>query len=371
MVERNGRSPMTVLDVAKLAGVSAATAARALGGYGSVSAETTQRVKAAAVQLGYRPNSLARSMITGQTRSLGVVLADIENPFFYGALRGITDTARSHGFDILLANTDENAADERNALRTLSERRVEGVILCPADYEGHDRSHVTSMIDTGTPVVLLDRPLPGLKTDSVGLNNRKAAYQATQSLLALGHRRIAIVTGGAPDLVERLRRPRMAGVERISVTTLGARAAGYRDALLDAGVDPVPEYLTAGGFHRDDAEATTRALMELASPPTAIIAFDSILSLGALMAFRHLGVRCPQDVSLVGFDDAEWAEVVSPPLTVVRQPVYEIGVKACELLLRRIQHPDTKPAHPRLRGVLVQRESTAPPTARPLRSRRA
>jgi LacI family transcriptional regulator len=350
----------TVVDVARAAGVSKATAARALGGYGSVSPATLERVRAAAEELGYSPNGLARSMITGQTRSLGVVLADIENPFFYGVLRGITNTARAHAFDILLANTDEDATNERHALKTLAERRVEGLILCPADGDDDDRSHVTSLLESGTPIVLVDRSIPGLNVDTVGLDNHRAAREATQALIDRGHRRIALLTGGSPVHEATLRRPRMEGVERIPVTTLGARAAGFRDALLDAGIEPEPEYLTAGGFHRDDAEATTRALMSLPTPPTAILASDSILSLGALLALRRLGLRIPDDVSLVGFDDAEWAEAVDPPVTVIRQPVNEIGVKSCELLLRRIADPNLVAARHELRGELVERGSIGP-----------
>lgn len=361
-MDKNGRGAMTtVQDVARKAGVSTATAARALGDYGSVSAATLERVQAAAKELGYRPNGLARSMITGQTRSIGVVLADIENPFFYGVLRGITNTARTNAFDVLLANTDEDATNERQALKTLTERRVEGVILCPADGEDQDRSHLTSLIESRIPVVLLDRFIPGLKVDTVGLDNRAAAREATQALIDQGHRRIALVTGGAPAHEPRLRRPGMKGVERIAVTTLGARAAGFRDALLAAGIEPEPQYLTAGGFHRDDAEATTRMLMTLPTPPTAILTSDSILTMGVLAAFRRLGLHSPDDVSLVGFDDPEWAEIVDPPVTVVRQPVHEIGVRACELLLRRIANPERAPARHRLRGELIRRESIAPP----------
>lgn len=356
----NGATGMaTVLDVAKLAGVSTATAARALGGYGSVSPATLQRVQAAAAELGYRPNALARSMITGLTHTIGVVLADIENPFFYGALRGITDTARSRGFDVLLANTDEDPADERSAVAALVERRIEGLILCPTD--GESRAHLNDLINSGMPIVLLDRPMRGLKADSIGLDNRQAAAEATRHLIALGHRRIGIITGGPPEAEELLRRPQMKGVERIGNTTFPARAAGFRDTMLAAGIEPRPEYLSAGGFHRHDAETATRELMRLEQPPTAIIAFDSILTLGALLAFRDLGLRCPADVSLVGFDDADWAEVVSPPLTVVRQPVYDIGVKACQLLLDRIKNPDRKVSTHRLKGAFIERASTAPP----------
>lgn len=358
-VPGGGKGAATVLDVARLSGVSTSTAARALGGYGSVRPQTQQRVQEAATQLGYRANGLARSMITGLTHSIGVVLADIENPFFYGALRGITDTARARGFDVLLANTDEDLGNERTAVSSLTERRVEGLIVCPAT--GSDRSHLTRTLHSGTPVVLLDRSVPGLKADTVGLDNHRAAMEATTFLLQQGHRRIAIVTGGPPELEPRLRRPGMKGVERISGMTLGPRAAGVRDAMVAAGIEPRPEYLTAGGFHREEVEASARRVLELPEPPTAIIAFDSILSLGVLLALRHVGLRCPEDVSLIGFDDAEWTEVVSPPLTVMRQPVHEIGVTACELLLARIADPGRRPDHKRVPGSLIVRSSTAAP----------
>jgi LacI family transcriptional regulator len=365
MRRNRGTGMATIPDVARQAGVSTATAARALGGYGSVSPATYQRVLDAANGLGYRPNGLARSMITGTTQTLGVVLADIENPFFYRALRGITDTARSRGYDVVLANTDEDAENEGKALSILAERRVDGLIICPAN--GDDRSHLTDLVASGLPVVLLDRPVPGLAADMVGLDNRKAAAEATQCLIDHGHTRIAIVTGGPPSIEPTLRRPGMRGVQNISVTTLGSRAAGYRDALVAAGIGLRPDYLSANGFHRDDATAATKAFLALPEPPTAILAFDSILSLGVLLGLRELGLRCPDDVSLIGFDDAEWAEVVTPPMTVLRQPVYEIGAKACELLLDRVAGADRRPSRHRLLGRLVERESVAaPPASRPV-----
>lgn len=357
---RNGS--VTIPDVARESGVSTATAARALGSYGSVSAATQERVLAAAAALGYRRNALARSMITGTTHTLGVVLADIENPFFYRALRGITDSARSHGFDVVLANTDEDAELERKALTTLAERQVDGLIICPANDAGPD--HLQGLSDSGTPVVLLDRQVPGLHADMVGLDNHRSAVTATECLLGRGHRRIGIVTGGDPELLPRLRRPGMRGVQNISVTTLGPRAAGYRDALESAAIELRPEYVTARGFRSDDAAVATKELMALPEPPTAILAFDSVLTLGVLSALRELGLRCPTDVSVLGFDDADWAEVVSPPLSVLRQPVYEIGVKACELLLRRVEGWGGRPAQHRLKGRLIERESIAPPPRR-------
>jgi LacI family transcriptional regulator len=354
------RSMATIPDVARQAGVSTATAARALGGYGSVSATTRERVLAVAEELGYRPNGLARSMITGSTQTLGVVLSDIENSFFHRALRGVADTARARGYEVLLANTDEDLEAERKAVSVLAERRVDGLIVCPTDDGDH--AHLEAVIASGIPVVLLDRRVSGLHADTVGIDNRKAARDATTRLIEHGHRRIGILTGGTPAAVgRRLSTPAMKGVERLAATTVGARAAGYRDALLAVGVSPRPEYLSANGFHREDAALATTTMMSLPEPPTAIFAFDSILALGALQAFRTMGLRCPEDVSLVGFDDAEWAEVVSPPLSVVAQPVYDIGVAACELLLARIGGEGKRPVHQRLRTTFMDRESIAAP----------
>lgn len=355
------RGVATLPDVAQRAGVSTATAARALGGYGSVREATRQRVVDAAEALGYRANVLARSMITGSTQTIGVIISDIENPFFRRSLRGITDTARSRGFEVLLANTDEELEKERSAVSLLADRRVDGMVVCPAD--AGDRKHLREVIASGTPIVLLDRRVAGLAADTVGIDNRRAARQATERLLELGHTRIAIVTGGTPEIRERLVRPDMKGVERLSATTVGARAAGYRDALTSAGIAMRSEYLSANGFRREDAVAEVDVLMSLPEPPTAILAFDSIQSLGALQCFRERGIRCPEQVSLLGFDDAEWADVVSPPLTVVTQPMYEIGVAACERLLDRIGGEPRPPVHDRLPTVFVERASLAPPPA--------
>jgi LacI family transcriptional regulator len=353
------RGIATIPDVARVAGVSPATAARALGGYGSVSPAARDKVVAAAAELGYRPNGLARSMITGSTKTLGVVLADIENPFFHRALRGIADAASARGFEVILTNTDEDLVKEHSAVAMLAQRRVDGLIVCPTDAA--DRSHLSTLIAAGTPVVLLDRRISGLAADTVGIDNRAAARAATAYLIDAGHTRIGILTGASLDVAARLSRPDLKGVERIAATTSGARAAGYRDALLEAGIAPDPALVIANGFHREDAVAGTKQLMAAAKPPTAILAFDSILSLGALQAFRQLGLDCPTDVSLMGFDDAEWAEVVSPPLTVIAQPVYEIGVRAAELLFARIEGQTRRPVHDRMPTSIIERESVARP----------
>src|SRR3954469_18091788 len=159
------RNGATIPDVARAAGVSRATTARALGGYGSVSAETLDRVRTAAEQLGYRPNELARSMITGKTFTIGVVVADIENPFFARVTRGISDAARSAGFEVILINTDENLASERTALKVLLDKRVDGVVVAPASSK--DGEHLRAAQDCGAPITLIDRRVAGLEADAV------------------------------------------------------------------------------------------------------------------------------------------------------------------------------------------------------------
>lgn len=356
------RGAPTIPDVAREAGVATATAARALGNYGKVSGATRERVLDAAQRLGYRVNGLARSMITGSTHTIGVVLSDIENPFFSRALRGIADTAHAAGFEVILTNTDEDLATEARAVRVLAEKRVDGLIVCPA--ASGDVGHLEDAVRTRTPVVLLDRRVPGLAADMVGISNRAATREATAHLVGLGHRRIALLTGGNEDGAEATILTDLARAERITGTTIGERAAGYRDALLAAGVEPDPQYLSLEGFQRQDAVAATKRLLGLPRPPTAILALDSLLAIGALQAFHELGVRCPDEVSLIGFDDADWAEVVAPPLSVVAQPVYEIGVRACELLLERIRGEERKPTTARLSARLVLRASTARPPRR-------
>jgi DNA-binding LacI/PurR family transcriptional regulator len=354
----DGAGMATLHQVAAAAGVSTATAARALGNYGAVKPATRERVQAAALRLGYRANTLARSLITGSTRTVGVVLSDIENPFFSRALRGISDVAHRDGYEAVVVNTDEKLEIERDAVRVLLEKRVDGLLVAPSD--GADVRHLTRALESRTPVVLLDRRVRGLLADTVGIDNRATARDATRRLIELGHRRIALVTGAPPSLAALLQQPDLRGVAKAAGGTTGLRAAGFRDALLAADIPLDPRYISADGLRRDDAARATERLLAMDEPPTAIIALDSLLSLGVLQAFGHLGTACPTEVSLVGFDDADWAEAVSPPLSVVSQPVYRIGETAAELLLSRIRGAQGRPVHRKLPTTYVERGSTGP-----------
>jgi LacI family transcriptional regulator len=349
-MERRGRAP-TLTDVALRAGVSVAHAARALGNYGRVRQSTRQRVRAAADDLGYRPNPVARSMVTGRTHTLGVVLADIENPFFARAVRSITDAARQHGFEVVLANTDEEIEAERSAVALLADKMMDGLIVAPASPSRYD--HLQLAQELGCAVVLIDRRVRGFRADSIVVDNRAATRRAVDRLLAAGHRRIGYVSG--------MTHGRRDGSAIIS--SGAERLRGYREALRDHGLTIGTELIRFGGPHREDVKNQTLTLLRQHPAPTALFAADSLIALGVLEAIRDRGLDIPHDVSLVAFDDAAWAPVLEPPLSVVEQPVYALGQRAIELMLRRIANPGLPLRQEVLATAFIDRQSIGPPSA--------
>jgi len=347
------RRPPTIPDVAREAGVSRSTASRALADYGSVSPRAREQVRAAAEKLGYRPNQLARSMITGRTHTLGVVVADIQNPFFAGVTRGITDAARAAGYQVLLGNTDEDLATERTVVKTLRDKLVDGLVVAPASTA--DVGHLVALRDAGCPIVLLDRYAPDLHTDAVTIDNHGATEDVVRRLLAAGHRRIALVSlagSGADEEAGDGPNPISTGIERVN---------GYRSALRSAGIEDTERYLRMGGFHRQDPATMTTGLLTLPEPPTAVFATDSLIALGVLSAVHGRGLRVPDDISVVTFDDADWARVVRPPLSVVAQPVHEMGARAVRAVISRIEGSKSRPRHTTLDTEFIARDSIAPP----------
>jgi LacI family transcriptional regulator len=346
-----------VADVAARAGVSSATAARALGGYGRVSDATRARVTTAAHELGYRVNGIARSMVTGQTRTLGLVVADIENPFFAAATRGFGDVARDAGYDVMVVSTDEDPVRERSALGVLVGRRVDGVAVSPASDS--DPAHLIELVRSGQPLVLLDRAVRGVSADVVGIDNRVAARLAVEHLVAAGHTRIAMLAGagyGGHDGPRNVPEALMTGRDRVR---------GYDDALAEAGLEPPPGYRRVTHFRSSAARAATRELLCLPEPPTAVFCSDSLLSLGVLAGAADVGAIVPRDLSLVAFDDADWMDVVTPPVTVMDQPAYDIGAQAAGLLLRRIDGDRARRRRVLLPTRLIERSSVAPPRHAP------
>ncbi len=349
-------SQATVADVARQAGVSRATAARALGGYGRVSAATVAAVEVAAKEVGYRPNELARSMITKRTRTIGVVLSDIENQFFTRALRGITDVVREHGYDLLLANTDEDPEAEKKMVAVMNARQVEGLLVCPVQLDQIE--HLAETGEAGRPVVLIDRTVTSLPLDSVGIDNRGVAAQAVALLIERGHTRIGMISGVGPAETER-------ALAQITSTAIPGespsegRLVGYAMAHRAAALPIDRALVVEGGFHSSQARDRARELLSAPNRPTAVLTTDSLHTLGTLQAIRDLGLQCPDDISLLGFDDADWASLVDPAITVVSQPAYDIGARAAEFLLERIADGSAPPRQLQLPTTLIERASVA------------
>jgi LacI family transcriptional regulator len=327
----------TIKDVAREAGVSQATAARALAGYGYASERARKKVLAAAERLGYRPHAVARALVSGSTRTLGLVVGDIENPFFALVARGMADVAGRRDYTLLLANSDEDLEEERRAVETLLARRVDGLAVAPTSPGS--LAHLSPVAAHGTPLVVLDRPLRGLRVDTVTADNAGGAAAAVGHLIALGHRRIGVVSD-SPE-----------------IGSTAERLRGFRAAMRAAGLEVDGGLVSVGGPSADDGYRSARTLLERRDRPSALFTANNLMTLGAVRALCDLGLHMPDDVALLGFDDTDWTTIVSPPLTVVAQPVYELGRVAGERLLLRCAGHAGAPRRIRLPTELVVRAS--------------
>lgn len=352
--------PPTISEVAEAAGVGRSTAARTLGGYGYVSPELRERVLAAAERIGYRANALARSMSTGVSQTLGVIVADIANPFFGGVVRGISDASRARGFDTLVLSTHEDLDEEIAAMNVLVDKRVDGIIVASAALDAASAGHIEQARSHGIPVVLVDRAIPGVDLDAVVVDNRTAAREAVARLVAAGHRRIGFVWG--PPVAERPRRRReLIELAGRNLWTDGERLQGYLDALDDEGVVFDADLVMVGQKTEEHAVTEVSRMLALDDPPTALFCTENDAVTGALRALRGAGLRVADDVSLIGFDDSSWAAVMEPPLTMIEQPTLALGVRAAEVLFAVIDDESTPSARHTLGTRFVERASVAPP----------
>ncbi|HUZ83432.1 MAG TPA: LacI family DNA-binding transcriptional regulator [Gaiellales bacterium] len=332
---------VTIRDVAHAAGVSQATAARALGGYGYASDTTRSRVAVAAAQLGYRPNGVARALVSRATYTVGLVVGDIENPFFAAAARGLADVLEPEGYTVLLTNSDESAEREERAVETLRARRVDGLVVVPAERAAP--RHLIDLVSAGVPLVQLDRAVTGVAADAVLVDNEVGAGRAVEHLIGLGHRRIGIVT------------------DRPSVSSSADRLEGYRGALHRAGIERDRSLESVGGSTQAEGFAAACRLLTGEHRPSAVFTANNFMTVGTLLAIRELGLRVPEDVALVGFDDLDWTTLVEPAVTVISQPVTALGRVAGECLLERLGGGGGEPRTVRLRTELIVRGSCGAP----------
>jgi LacI family transcriptional regulator len=304
---------VTIAHVARVAGVSPTTVSHVLSGKRLVSAVTRDRVESAVRDLGYRPNIVARNLRTRRSQVIAVIVPDITNPFFGTATRGLADTVDAAGFGTYVCNTDAKLEREHKFLADVLDRGVDGVVLASVDVT---QQHLAEPSRYRTPMVCLGDSMEFPGVDRVIPDDAGGSRAAAEHLLARGARRIAMVTG-----------PRGAGVARIR---------GYREALAGAGHEFRPGLVREGDWTRRGGREAMRALMAARPRPDAVFCANDLMAIGAIDAARELGVRVPDDLALVGFDDVEAATLVTPTLTTVHNPAYEAGRRAGELLVERM-----------------------------------
>ncbi|MCF3936111.1 LacI family DNA-binding transcriptional regulator [Acuticoccus sp. M5D2P5] len=317
------RQRVRLLEVAEEAGVSRAAASLALRHHPSIPAATRQRIEAAARKLGYVYNRGAASLRTASTHTVGIIVHDVTNPYFAEIVATIQDEMSASGRVVLFGNTQESPERQREFIDTFREYNVDGIVLCPA--AGTDPEDIRTVHRSGLPVVLFSRDLPELSVDYVGGANRDGMRLITEHLVALGHRRIAMI-----------------GVNE-TIATGRDRLRGYEDALLAAGIEPDPALMVTGPATRMFGMEAMSRLMERDVGITAVAAFNDVLAFGAMLGLRQRGLEPGIDVSVTGFDDLTEARMWSPQLTTVGFSREALGQGAASLLRRRIAAPDAPP----------------------------
>jgi LacI family transcriptional regulator len=332
----------TIYDVARRAQVSAATVSRVLNGNGTVDQVLAKRVLAAVAELGYRRNAVARNLRKRQTSLWAVIISDIENPFFTSMVRGVEDVAQEAGYSVVLCNSDENPDKESNYISVALTEQMAGVIISPSSGRVDD---VNTLLQSGCPVVLIDRALKGVDADTVLVDNAHGAELATAHLLDQGYQRIACITG-----------PR-----RLSTAT--ERLRGYRNALKAAGRPFDQSLVRLANFREHGGRAAMASLLDETPAPDAVFAANNLMTVGAMQALAERGITVPHHMGVVSFDEIPWAHLVRPSITTVAQPTYEEGRAAAELLTQRIATPNKPATRLTLKTELRVRDSSIRPAA--------
>jgi LacI family transcriptional regulator len=333
----------TLKDVADATGVTLATASRALNGTYGVHPETRKRVLEAAAELDYKANRFARSLVTGRSNAIGLIISDIRNSYFAEAARGAEDAAYAVGLDILLCNSDVDSGKQMRYINSLIEKRVDGIIMnSVATLTKVEQDYIAA---SGIPVVLLNRAADNTPFSTVCADNERGGRLIAECLLAHGHRNVVHLTG-----------PR-------NHANLAMRAKGFLDAFRQSGETDAS---VVHGLHTmEGGYQMARNLLRSHHKITAISTANDAVAFGVIKAALEIGIRIPEDVSLAGFDDVELAALVHPPLTTIRQPKYEMGAAALEMIVKLTNAKHRMPEH-RLLGVeLVERASVSQPRPHP------
>jgi len=328
----------TIRDVARRANVSTATVSHVINNTRFVSEETRARVLEAIRELGFYPNALARSLTTKRTATIGVLISDVSNVFFAEIIRGVESVLTGAGYNLILCNTDEDPAREQQYLELLLNKRIDGLIAA-ATSGPWEQLRDFEVLDI--PIVYVDRVFPGIRGTAITVDNTDGAYRGVLHLVQDGHRAIGI----------------LAGLLRMS--TMSERLAGYQRALRECGLALDQRLVVPSALSIEAGRQSALTLLARDTRPAALFCSNNLLGLGALRALRQLGLRCPDDVGILMFDDHPWAGVANPPLSVVRQPTYDLGRLAAEHLLKLIGGTPSETRTVVLRPELIIRQSCA------------
>jgi LacI family transcriptional regulator len=341
---RREKKTVTIVDVAEKAGVSIATASRALSGRGYASEEVRERTRQAARQLNYRMNASARNLKIQHTNTIGLLVTEVMNPFYSYLADGVLTCAKQLGYHVMVCATGEDPEQEREYLKVLMEQRVDGIIAVPT---GHNHKLWSEVLDLNTRLIMVDREIPGISNvDTVLVDNIQGTFSAIEYLISIGHRHIGIIRGSS------------------STTTGRDRVQGYLDAHKAAGIPVNPDYLQGVSYSRESGQQAVEMLLALPQPPTAIFASSGILGEVTLSVIRAKGLRIPDDISFVMFDDVPWAALNTPSITVVSQPTHSLGYMSLKLLHQRLEETEgdtfQAPMKVVMKPELILRESCSP-----------
>ena len=340
----NHNHTVTIVEVANHAGVSYGTVSRVINNDRHVKPETRDRVLAAMQELGYVVNRQARSLVNGRSGVIGVLVPDLGTGYIGEIMRGIDAELEIGNYDLMLYTTHRREAKEAGYIETLSQGMTEGLLLI---LPRNPAAFINSLRNHGDPFVLIDHQGIGGQTPAVGATNWQGAFNATEYLLSQGHKRIGFITGSM-DL----------GAAR-------DRLDGFRSALRTHHIPLEEQLIITGDFHQPDGYAGGNQLLDLPDPPTAIFASNDVMAMGAMDAVRNRGLRIPDDVSVMGFDDIPQAAMLRPALTTVGQPLEQMGRVATQILLDMIKDRKFQPKTVELPTQLIVRDSCCPPRKRP------
>ena len=336
---------ITMKDVANKAGVSKATVSRIINGIpNAATEETIEKVNNAIEELGYVPNFLAASLKKPFSKTVGLIVGDIENPFFGRVITGIERTLQSKGLSLILANSSYDYSKEKEIIQVFLERKVDAIIIAPCERSKKSLSNINRVINRGTHIILIDNYLPEINIDYVVVDNFDASYRGTKYLIETGHKKLSMITG-----------PKFR-------TTSANRTKGFLTAIEEADLDIPDIFIQEGDYSIHSGYERMHTLFSTDLSPTSVFIANNLMTVGALQASSEIGLNIPKDVSILGFDDMDWYTITKPTLSAIKQPAQNMGKVAAERVIKYIKNKTKpKPKSFELKTELIVRDSIAPP----------